>query len=382
MNHPFHLSFWEQQSYFEGIDLLIIGGGIVGLNAALAVKERQAGARILVVDRGSFLPYGASTRNAGFACFGSMTELLDDLQRTPFEDVFALVRKRYEGLQRLRSILKDEDIGYEENGGYEIFRPEDEELFRMCSAKMELFNHELERISGKRALYSDVSTSISAFGFSNVKHMILNAGEGQLHTGAMMKGLIKKVRNSGIEVLNGLDIKGWSVKAGLPDVETTHGFNIRASNMLITTNGFARQLLPELQVEPGRAQVLITRPIADLKLKGTFHYDKGYYYFRNVGNRVLLGGGRNLDFAGERSWDFSLTDQIQDKLEALLSQMILPGQPVEIEQRWSGIMGLGPSKSTIIKEVEPHVFCAVRMGGMGVAIGSLVGYEAAALVCR
>jgi hypothetical protein len=60
--------------------------------------------------------------------------------------------------------------------------------------------------------------------------------------------------------------------------------------------------------------------------------------------------------------------------------MILPGQKFSVEQRWSGIMGLGPKKSTIIKNISTNVVCAVRMGGMGVAIGTLVGEEAAALV--
>jgi gamma-glutamylputrescine oxidase len=124
------LSYWEQQSYFEGIDLLIIGGGIVGLNAALAVKEIRPELKVLVIDRGAFLPYGASTRNAGFACFGSMSELIDDLQRNSFDEVFSLVQRRYEGLQRLRSLLKDVDIQYEENGGFEVFR---EEEMRTCT---------------------------------------------------------------------------------------------------------------------------------------------------------------------------------------------------------------------------------------------------------
>ena len=29
----------------------------------------------------------------------------------------------------------------------------------------------------------------------------------------------------------------------------------------------------------------------NLKIKGSFHYEKGYYYFRNIDNRILLGGG-------------------------------------------------------------------------------------------
>ena len=35
-----------------------------------------------------------------------------------------------------------------------------------------------------------------------------------------------------------------------------------------------------------------------------------------------------------------------------------------------------------IKKVEENIFCAVRMGGMGVAIGSLVGEDAAEMVSR
>ena len=171
-------------------------------------------------------------------------------------------------------------------------------------------------------------------------------------------------------MLNGIEIKGWHHKENCLLVETGNGFSIPTQQLLITTNAFAKQLLPDALVEPGRAQVLITKPIPNLKVKGTFHYEKGYFYFRNVGNRILFGGGRNLDFK-----------TVQNHLEKLLSTMILPNQPLEIDQRWSGIMGLGPVKSSIIKRVEERICCAVRMGGMGVAIGTQVGEDAAHLVC-
>lgn len=45
-------------------------------------------------------------------------------------------------------------------------------------------------------------------------------------------------------------------------------------------------------------------------------------------------------------------------------------------------MGLGETKRPIIKEVKPGICVAVRMGGMGVAIGTLVGKEASRLVVR
>ncbi len=377
---PLQLSWWERQTYFENLDILIIGGGIVGLNAALSAKLIRPDLKILIVDRGPFLPYGASTRNAGFACFGSMTELLDDLTRMSHEEVFALVEKRFSGLMRLRTQLGDEAIGYEPFGGFEVFKREEESLYQSCSDAMAGFNEELKRIVGKEQVYTCCDEQIRHFGFSGVEHMILNSGEGQINSGRMMQSLLSKVRSAGVEVLTGIGITGWEPEGHLLRIATHLGFDFKVPKLIVTTNAFARELLPDLQVVPGRAQVIVTAPVPNLKLRGAFHYDKGYYYFRNIGDRILFGGGRNLDFKAEETFEFGLTTRVQQKLEELLSEMIIPGIPFEVEQRWSGIMGLGPVKSAIVKEVQPNVYCAVRMGGMGVAIGSHIGQEVAEMI--
>ena len=54
--------------------------------------------------------------------------------------------------------------------------------------------------------------------------------------------------------------------------------------------------------------------------------------------------------------------------------------PFEIEHRWSGIMGVGQQKKPIVKQLSNNVYCGVRLGGMGVAIGSLIGKELADLI--
>ena len=144
----------------------------------------------------------------------------------------------------------------------------------------------------------------------------------------------------------------------------------------IATNGFSNKLLKE-DVKPARAQVLITKPIKNLKIQGTFHLDKGYYYFRNIDDRILLGGGRNLDFKNEETDEFGLNIKIQNELESMLKTVILPKNKFEIDHRWSGIMGVGNKKTTIIKTISENVFCGVRLGGMGIAIGSAVGNELA-----
>jgi hypothetical protein len=87
----------------------------------------------------------------------------------------------------------------------------------------------------------------------------------------------------------------------------------------------------------------------------------------------LFGGGRNLDFDGETTTEISVTNLIQNQLETYLKEIILPHTPFEIDQRWSGIMGVGQEKKPILKALSNKVFAGVRMGGMGVAIGTSVG---------
>ena len=168
--------------------------------------------------------------------------------------------------------------------------------------------------------------------------------------------------------------------AQAPSVEVkTDQFQFSTNTLLITTNGFASKLGIS-EVKPARAQVLITKPIRNLKIKGTFHLDKGFYYFRNIDSRILLGGGRNLDFKTEQTMEMGQTEIIQNKLEELLKTTILPNSPFEIEHSWSGIMGVGKSKKPIVKQLSDRVFCGVRLGGMGIAIGSHVGLELGDLV--
>ena len=82
------LSYWEIKQWFQQVDFTIVGSGIVGLNCALNLKRNHPNAKVLVLEKGT-LPQGASTKNAGFACFGSLSELIDDLNSHSEEEVIS-----------------------------------------------------------------------------------------------------------------------------------------------------------------------------------------------------------------------------------------------------------------------------------------------------
>ncbi len=369
-----NLSYWEIKSWLTNIDFCIVGSGIVGLNCALQLKGQFPKSKILILEKGT-LPQGASTKNAGFACFGSLSEILDDLKAHSEEDVIQLISKRVNGLKLLRQTLGDKQINYQQRGGYELFLDSDEALFQNCISKKEVINKLL------KSIFKDSVFSLkdNVFNFKNINQQyIFNQFEGQIDTGKMMESLLEKVYSKGIKILNNSHVERFSEDADSVKIKTNQ-FEFSASKLLIATNGFASKLINQ-KVKPARAQVLITKPIENLRIKGTFHLDRGYYYFRNIDNRILIGGGRHLDFKTEETTEFNQTTIIQNKLETLLKTIILPNTPFEIDHRWSGIMGIGNQKKAIVKQLSNHVFCGVRLGGMGVAIGSLVGKELANLV--
>lgn len=367
-----HLSYWEQKEWFSNLDFVIVGSGIVGLSCAINLKKKYPKAKIIILEKG-VLPQGASTKNAGFACFGSASELLSDLENHTEEEVLELVKKRWEGLLLLRKTLGDSTIDYQPNKGFEIFQNKEE--FDLCVSHINKLNDLVKPIFSL-PVYSVCSNQ---FQFKNVvPNYIVNHFEGQIDTGKMMASLLSLAQKKGIRVLNSIQVKSFSDDSSGVKLLTNLG-QISSKKLIVAANGFARQLDIE-NVEPARAQVLITKPIKNLAIKGTFHLDQGFYYFRNIDNRILLGGGRNLDFKTEQTTDFGTTEIIQSKLEELLKEVILPNQSFEIEIRWSGIMGVGNQKKAIVKQMSDNVFCGVRLGGMGVAIGSLVGKEVAKLI--
>lgn len=370
------LSYWEKETFIKHTDVLIIGSGIVGLSTAIYLKERYSSQKVTIIERG-YLPTGASTKNAGFSCIGSPSELLDDLKNSTEESVFKTVEKRWKGLLNLNDLLGTNNIGFESLGSHELFTSQDQTIYESCMGKLEYLNGKMAEITGKPRVFNEHSAICKTYGFNGFEHAISSAAEGQIDTGKMMKTLLKKAIDNGVDILNGIDVLEISKDA----IHTNYG-SLTFKKLAICTNGFSKRFFPNEDVQPARAQVIVTNEIPDLKLQGIFHYDAGYYYFRNIGNRVLFGGGRNLDFEGEKTEEIRNTEKIVHELKRILKENILPNTDFKVEHEWAGTMGVGSKKEPIIQRVDDQIYCGIRLGGMGIAIGSLVGKELAELIVK
>lgn len=367
------LSYWEKTT-LRHFDLVVVGGGIVGHFTALFYAQKNPGHRVAILERGLF-PSGASTKNAGFACFGSIAELEHDVTSIGEEATAALVMKRYNGLKLLRETLGDEAIDYREVGGYEMcFEAPKQE-------RIDFFNDLLEAHLGSRPYSVQPS---EGYGFSTkVTHLIKNALEGTVDTGKMMAALQQKVAQAGVLTFTQSAVeKIESTSEGKTVyIQTADGsVAFFARQVALCTNAFSRKFLAEEELEPGRGLVLVSKPHPAFHWEGSFHYHDGYNYFRTIDGRLLLGGGRHLDKPGETTLVPGINSAIEKALKEDIASLIAPGVAVEIDYLWSGVMAFGSSKQPVIKRIDDHMVAGIRLGGMGVAIGARVGQDLAALI--
>lgn len=371
-------SFWEKEAFLRHVDVAIIGAGLVGLNAALALREQRPNAQIVVLERHP-LNGGGSSRNAGFACFGSPSELLDDLQTLSEDEMLSLVERRWKGLQALRATLGDDNIGWNPVGGTELFSNREEALYQQCIEALPSLNQLLKDIVGPDC-YESADELLAEQGLRGMTHALRTRYEGSIHTGRMYRALRRKAQMAGVDLLSGMDVK--EVQDGPHGVELSgDGWKLRAQQALVANNGFASTLLPGLDVLPARNLVMVTTPIKALRLRGTFHMERGYIYFRSVGeDRLLIGGARHLDKSWQDKPLAPVPDNIREVLLTLAREQLVPETSFAIDSEWLGYLGIGQNKQPIVESVSERLFCAVKMGGMGVAIGTQLGREAATLL--
>ncbi|MBT3648210.1 MAG: FAD-binding oxidoreductase [Flavobacteriales bacterium] len=367
-------SFWEKDlTHYE---VAIVGAGIVGLSIAASLIEKNI-KNILILDR-SVIPYGASTRNAGFACYGSLTEVLSDIKTMGADNARELLFNRWMGLQITRKRLGEAGMEYESLGGYELLENQVEARLDQMDAVNQLVSDFLP------GYLRDADDLKSELGIHSDGRLISIDQEAQLNPALLLRSLEQYVTENGATIRTGSHVKSLNDINDKIQIEVKDGsrkmITFSAGKVVVAVNGFAEELIGNDLVKPGRGQVFITKPIPELKFKGNLHIEEGYYYFRNVGNRLLIGGARNFDFQNEETTEIELNDKIQSHLEHKSQEIFQLGDSFAVEMRWSGIMAFGNDKTPLVQRSGNNMYLALRMGGMGVALAGTIGEEVAEMI--
>ncbi len=354
-------SYWEKTSWFSDYDFAIVGCGIVGICSAIELRQKHPKANIIVLERGP-LPAGASTKNAGFACFGTVGELLDDLNHQSEAELLQTINMRWQGLQLLKGLVPADKMDLQDLGGTELIDSEDQ--FTEYEQNLDYINSLLSNATGQQDIIKLNSFELGSGFFHSCFY---NKYESQLNPALMMSFLIRKARSLGVDVQFNYELKEYTQGAGT--VLLTNGdIELKTNTLIFTTNAFAPHFFSDIDVIPARNQVLVSDKIANLNWNGCFHYDRGYVYFRNIGDRILLGGARNIDPENETTDSFGSNDVVIQHLKDFSRRLNIPD--LNFTHQWSGIIATGRSKRPIVRSMDDNIFVAVRLGGMGVAIGA------------
>ncbi len=368
-----NFSFWEQDIFKPKYDYIIVGAGFSGLWMAYFLKKQKPEAAIAILERGT-LPNGASTKNAGFACFGSPSELLENVKEIGWNKTQEMTQKRFEGIQIIQQHFGDV-IDYNPCGASELFTVRS--IFEENLSQLEVLNKNLAAMVKNQNHFYEDTQIISESKFEGFRNAISNSAEASVHSGKLFYNLYKTLVGQDVKFLFGTEVENIDTSHKTAIIKTKNLGDFEAQHICICTNAFSNLFLSTQNIKPGRGQVLITKPIKNLPFNKTFHFDKGYFYFKNVGERVLFGGGRNLNFEGENTAEFGTTEMIISQLKQYLSNCILPNTHYEIDQIWSGIMAFNESKTPFSEIIKSNLSASVAMNGMGVALAPYLSKELA-----
>ncbi|QNR24172.1 NAD(P)/FAD-dependent oxidoreductase [Croceimicrobium hydrocarbonivorans] len=361
-------SFWERQFYPQHWDLIVVGGGFCGLSMAYHFQKQNPLKKVLLLER-DVLAEGASSKNAGFACYGTVGEYLSDVKLMGAEAALQLIERRIHGLNFLKALVGASQIDWQQLGGTELFFQDQREEWEAAQTHIEALNKTFGKYT-QDALYQTDSETLNR----GILGSIYSPLEAQLDPVKALVQLRKLVTETGVRILNAIEVQAVESNAGAWQLETNQGI-WQATQVVFATNAFG---LPgyNLDLKPARNQVLVTQPFDHGLKPGNYHARKGYIYFRTIGDRLLIGGARHLALEAETTSQMGLTTTIQDYLQQFLTNDLAMGDQWKIESQWSGIIATGNSKEPLMQSLEPGLWYCGRFGGMGVALSTQFAAEA------
>lgn len=357
-------SFWEN-SVIDNCDIAIVGAGLSGLWTAYELIKRNKHLKISIFERDT-LGLGASNRNAGFACFGTIGEIVADSKKSNFQEALHCAHQRKYGLKKIFQLQNtyELDFDWEPTGGYEFL--DNKEYNELIPYISEI------NISFKENIYSpgiDHKWNNKTSGFYGY---IKNNLEGGINAAKLVQGLKAVVQSLGVKIFSGINVIS-SENGKLFAKNNNRDFEIKTNITIIATNAFSKELIPNSPIVPARGQVLLMHNVSIPH--GTFHAHEGFYYFRSIGeNTLLIGGGRHTDLQTEQSLHFEENKNITEHLIDFAKNK-LGITNFNPDMKWQGIMGFSEDKTPIIQQVIPNVWHIHVCNGMGVAMAPTVAEE-------
>lgn len=370
-------SFWQQYpavafpplSGTVGCDVAIIGGGYTG--SWLAYFLRDAGLNVVVLE--AHQPgYGASGRNGGLLLQGP-ADLLGKAAQDLGEDVaIEFWHKTRETFEWVKTLARRHPIDFHPTGSLYLGARDERTILEATASLMNQHG-----VAAQLWPHAEQPASLQNL---NLDLALWVPDDAMIHPVKLIDALLAEASSQGVHVYGQspvLDCVDHSTGATLrgPD------FVVDAAVAVTATNAYLPAWLTALEpyIQPVRGQMLATEPIARLDHDYPVYADHGFnYWHQRRDGRLIAGGFRHLDLAGEIGTELVLHQAIQDALAHLVNR--LSGQPVSVAARWSGIMAMSPDHRPYVGRISSHVLAALGYSGHGSTVTPIAARMLADLI--
>jgi glycine/D-amino acid oxidase-like deaminating enzyme len=383
------------------VDVLIIGAGLTGASAAyhLGAAVRDRGLHVALIDRGDPATE-ASGRNGGnfellpensVGLYGGLARerlkfLLHVYPSVPTE-VLRAESERQASLvlgialrnrDRLRQIIDDESIDCDFSPrGWLYLAHTDSEEQGMCEEVMLAAQHgQRLELWSRRKIFEEFNIRTGFVGR-------FIPDDGTYHPFKYACGVISAALKSGVELYTRVRVKRIRSTSLDRHYLTTDRGHIVARRVIVATNAFTRELLPEMRsISPRQSQIMLTEHAMDRARGRTITTEEGPAFFNqprtgasNGRAPLLFGGGDDRPMKNPASRRRSLG--IHNLLLRLRNQYYpeLCGQPPTSE--WVGPMAFTPDGLPAIGFVRPGVILAAGFNGYGGSYTTAAGQASA-----
>ncbi len=376
-------SYWEisqgltspSQTNFENLikktEVLIVGAGFCGSWLAYFLKTQNPKLQITILER-DFINLGASLRNAGFLSCGNISEWLEDSKEVSWEETILTLKARIDGINLIKE-LAPQLPSIRNCGSVDADPLTDEKILLMQRLNSSLSSLKIQPFFLKKNLVIGKEEKERAF----------NSFDSEVNPYELLQELHLRLKKLGVvfqgnctveEIGNG--IATFTAVNEKRSMEYGYAF--------VCTNGFTKALNPKTNVEPARGQIIVTNPCETSTVKSLGFLRSGYDYFRFIGSRVLIGGGRLEYKKAEDTHSLEPTLEIKNYL-IKLAQEVIGHDKFKVEYHWAGTMGLRKGKHASISDLNTRVFLDSKteevagFGGWGVTLTPLVTKNLASL---
>ncbi len=342
------------------LDVLIVGAGFAGSWLAYFLKKKKPKLNILIVERDAF-NLGASARNAGFLSCGNISEWLEDSKEFSWEETMATLRARIDGINIIRNEFGN-SMPSHRCGSIDGDPLTDEKRDLIQKFNRELKEQGHDPIFEENEVTIGEATRLAAF----------NNFDGEVNPCELLLALHNQLAENGVKF--SFECHADQLRDGEALMTRTgKSFSLKYHYAFVCTNAFTRHLAPKTAVIPVRGQILVTSPCQTPTTKSLGFFRSGYDYFRFIGDRVLVGGGRLSFKEQENTETLDVTPQIEGYLKQL-AERVTGHANFTIDYHWSGIMGLRKGKHASISDLNQRVSLddkteeVAGFGGWGVTL--------------